>query len=290
MDGSAKFWHFPAMGVIPAWQLYGEETPFPDLLHIESIPDRAAGLEWRIAPHRHLHLHQVFLVLSGQIAMTIDGVAHTVQPPALVNMPQGAVHGFHFSAGTEGFVLSLPLAVFPDLFGAAAELAAASARAFVTAAPPDAAALFSGLSVEHALMRPFRATALRAQAAALLAMVLRAAPGGQASVPADPRLAGFAALVSAHLREPWGVADYAKALGLSSRHLGRLCRAATGQSVQAYIAGQRVREACRLLAYTRLPVQGIAFHLGYEDPSYFSRSFQRGTGTSPRAYRARFEG
>ena len=290
MDGSAKFWHFPAMAAIPAWQLYGEETLFPDLLHIESIPDRAAGLEWRIAPHRHLQLHQVFLLLSGRIAMVFDGVAHAIDPPALVNMPHGAVHGFHFSAGTEGFVLSLPLAVFPDLFGTAAEPAAASARAFVTTAPPDAAALFSDLSAEHARTQPYRRTALRALAAAVLVMVLRAAPDAMVQSHADPRLARFTAMVAAHLRDSWGVADYAKALGLSPRHLGRLCREGTGQSVQAFVMAERLREACRLLAYTSLPVQGIAFHLGFDDPAYFSRVFRRGTGTAPRAYRARFDG
>ena len=278
------------MAAIPAWQLYGEETLFPDLLHIESIPDRAAGLEWRIAPHRHLQLHQVFLLLSGRIAMVIDGVAHAIDPPALVNMPHGAVHGFHFSAGTEGFVLSLPLAVFPDLFGAAAELAVVSTRAFVATAPHTAAALFSALSAEHGLSRPYRGTMLRAQAAALLVMVLRAAPDAMVQSHADPRLARFTAMVAAHLRDGWGVGEYATALGLSPRHLGRLCRDGTGQSVQAFVTAERLREACRLLAYTSLPVQGIAFHLGFDDPAYFSRVFRRGTGTAPRAYRARFDG
>lgn len=290
MDRLVKFWHFSAMAQIPAWQLYGEETPFPDLLHIESIPDRAVGLEWQIAPHRHLHLHQVFVVLSGQVAMTIDGAAQSIEPPALVNVPRGVVHGFRFSAATDGFVLSLPLAAFPDLFGATAETALASTATFVTLAPAGAADLFRDLSAEHAGSGAFRLTMLRAKGAAILAMVLRAAPGAAAHRHSDPRLARFEAMVAAHLHDGWGVVDYARALALSPRHLGRLCRNGTGQSVQAFVTAGRLREACRLLAYTRLPVQEVAFQLGFDDPSYFSRVFQREIGLAPRAYRARFDG
>ena len=120
MDEPGYFRYFPAMEPaltpIPAWQLYGEDSPFPDILHIERIVDRAEGLHWRIAPHRHLHLHQVFLILSGEVRLTMDGRQAEAAPPVVMNIPRGTVHGFEFSAGTEGFVLTLPAANFPDLF------------------------------------------------------------------------------------------------------------------------------------------------------------------------------
>jgi hypothetical protein len=36
-----------------------------------------------------------------------------------------------------------------------------------------------------------------------------------------------------------------------------------------------MREACRLLVYTRASVASVGYSLGYEDPSYFSRAFRR---------------
>ena len=65
---------------IPTWQLYGEASPFPDLLHIERIVDRAAGQDWVIAAHRHVNLHQIFLIRSGVVALSLDGQRHCPGP------------------------------------------------------------------------------------------------------------------------------------------------------------------------------------------------------------------
>jgi AraC family transcriptional activator of pobA len=54
---------------------------------------------------------------------------------------------------------------------------------------------------------------------------------------------------------------------------------------KAYLDHTRMTEACRLLAYTRLPVAGIAFRLGYDDPSHFSKRFRAVCGMAPSAYR-----
>ena len=51
-----------------------------------------------------------------------------------------------------------------------------------------------------------------------------------------------------------------------------------------------MREAARLLAYTRMTAQAIAYQLGYQDPSYFNRRFRKVMGLSPGAYRQRLEG
>ena len=83
MDAARNFWHYPAMAdaKIPSWQLYGENTAFPDILHVERVVDRAAGLDWTIGAHRHLHLHQVFLLTSGTIHLMLDGAAKAITPP-----------------------------------------------------------------------------------------------------------------------------------------------------------------------------------------------------------------
>ena len=95
-----NLWHYRAMAQtpIPSWQLYGEVNAFPDILHVERIVDRAAGLDWTIGAHRHLHLHQVMLLTSGDIRLTLDGDKIGVQPPAIINLPRGTVHGFSFSS------------------------------------------------------------------------------------------------------------------------------------------------------------------------------------------------
>lgn len=291
MDATLKVWYLSDMGhePIPTWQLYGEQQAFPDVLHIERIVDRAAGLDWTIAPHRHLHLHQVFLVLSGTVRLTIDGANLSPMPPVVINIPRGTVHGFAFSAGTEGFVLTLPAANFPDLFGAKAETATALSRTFTL----DARALqtrIEAISALHAGNQSFRMTLLRAEAMLLVSTILALTPKGMHSRAADPRIHKLEALVRQSLSDNRRIDAFAADLGLSPRHLSRLCKAETGLSAQDFVETLKMHEACRLLVYTRMTAQQIAYALGYEDPSYFSRAFKRSLQLSPSEYRAHFDG
>ncbi|WP_156117912.1 AraC family transcriptional regulator, partial [Paracoccus sp. PAMC 22219] len=61
------------------------------------------------------------------------------------------------------------------------------------------------------------------------------------------------------------------------------------QSPHALAELHLMREACRLLAYTRMTAQQVAFQLGYQDPSYFNRRFRNAFGVSPGGYRRRLE-
>ena len=292
MDVPHNLWYFTAMAQtqIPSWQLYGEVNAFPDIMHVEQVVDRAAGLDWTIPVHRHLHLHQLFLLTSGDIDLTLNDQLQTVIPPVVVNIPRGTVHSFSFSAGTEGFVVTLPADDFPELFASQAETAAALARVFTLRADPGLCQRFQALAAAHAGNVAFRRTLLRAEAAALIAQVLEKdmeIHAGQASM--DPRIQRFAAMVRDQLTRRFSLPDLAQALALSPRHLSRLCKAETGLTAQSYFEAQKMREACRLLVYTRMSVQQIAYHLGFDDPAYFSRAFLRNLQQSPSAYRAGFD-
>lgn len=46
-------------------------------------------------------------------------------------------------------------------------------------------------------------------------------------------------------------------------------------------------EAERQLRYTSMPIAQVAYHLGFEDPAYFSRFFSRRMRISPRGFRER---
>jgi AraC family transcriptional activator of pobA len=290
MDAAGDVWHFSAMtGAIPSWQLYGENRAFPDVLHVERIVDRAAGLDWRIAPHRHAHLHQIFLVQAGSAALTLDGAAWSMSLPGLLNLPRGVVHGFRFAAGTEGYVLTLPMQEFPELFGSGEDTALAVARPFVVQA--DEGTAFEALAREHAARHPHRRTRLKAMATLIACDLLRlsgeAVPLGHSL--ADPRALKFQSMVEARFREGLSVAAYARALGLSPRHLNRVCQTGLGMPAGQVIEAARFREACSLLVYTRMTVASVGYAVGFADPSYFTRAFQRQMGLSPTDYRARFE-
>jgi AraC family transcriptional activator of pobA len=293
MDDMPKDWYFPAMEKtatpIPSWQLYGEQSPFPDLLHIEAIVDRAAGLDWQIAPHRHLYLHQVFLIQSGEVRLSIDGKPQHGKTPLLMNLPRGHVHGFAFSAGTVGHVLTLPAGDFPELFGPQTETQAALERAFV-ASGAGLSPVFEELARLHAVQGPLRRLRLRAAAVTLCCAVAELGGLERPQVlPGDTRIARFEELIRTHLADGWQLSDYASALRMSERHLRRMCLATTGVSAHGFVEATRMLEACRLLAYTRMQVQEVGFALGIDDPAYFARAFRRVLGMSASDYRRRLE-
>ncbi len=276
---------------VPAWNLYGEERTFPDFLHCELITDRAAGFDWVIGSHRHPHLHQFFLFKTGQIEMNVDGGRLRPETPCVMSIPKGTVHRFAFSAGTDGYVVTVPMQSLADQFDADARMTSHLARFSVAPADATVEDAFRRLHEEHDARNPARLTMLRALVTELACRVIRCQPppNGHQQSGLDPRFSGFEALVREHFRDRWALDDYAGAVGLSGRHLSRLCRRATGQTPTAYIEAVIMREACRLLVYTRDSISAVGYQLGYDDPSYFSRAFRRHSGQTPGAYRAGFE-
>lgn len=58
-----------------------------------------------------------------------------------------------------------------------------------------------------------------------------------------------------------------------------------GQNFSQYINHHRIREACRLLSETNLPITDIQFAAGFQTKSNFNREFHRAMGVSPSIYR-----
>lgn len=82
--------------------------------------------------------------------------------------------------------------------------------------------------------------------------------------------------------------EYAKILNYSLSHLNESVKGITGFPVSYWIHQQIVLEAKRLLYYTDMDVKEIAFSLGYEDHTYFSRLFSKVVGVSPGVFRHKF--
>lgn len=79
--------------------------------------------------------------------------------------------------------------------------------------------------------------------------------------------------------------DVAVAENMTERTFMRHLQA-EGTSYQQLLDAVRKERACWLLKHTDQTMEQIAFALGYEDPSNFSRTFKRWCGATPRDYRA----
>ncbi|MCU0509506.1 MAG: substrate-binding domain-containing protein [Anaerolineae bacterium] len=83
--------------------------------------------------------------------------------------------------------------------------------------------------------------------------------------------------------------EISAAVGVSEDYLSRIFSRETGLSPWEYLNRIRVLQAKRLLADSRESVTWIAAQVGFDDPAYFSRVFQKLEGCSPREFRARAE-
>ncbi|WP_181150970.1 AraC family transcriptional regulator [Paenibacillus sp. PCH8] len=80
------------------------------------------------------------------------------------------------------------------------------------------------------------------------------------------------------------VMEIVHAVNLERSYLFRLFKMATGKSVSGYITSCRIQRACELLKTSGLPIQSVAYSVGYNDPLYFSRVFKKATSHTPSAY------
>jgi len=81
-------------------------------------------------------------------------------------------------------------------------------------------------------------------------------------------------------------AEIAQAVGASEDYMGRIFRAEMGLSPWQYLNRCRIERAKLLLRQSTASITAVALEVGFNDPAYFSRAFQKEAGLSPTAYRA----
>jgi AraC-like DNA-binding protein len=103
------------------------------------------------------------------------------------------------------------------------------------------------------------------------------------------RLEDFLELLETHVAKHKLVSEYAAMLNLSSYQLNAITRANLGKNSSEVINEFIILESKRYLLATPNQVKEIAYHLGYDDVSYFIRFFKKHTGYSPETFRQKFK-
>ncbi len=101
----------------------------------------------------------------------------------------------------------------------------------------------------------------------------------------DPLVQNIKNYICENLSFDLNMAELASAFGYSQKHLGRLFKQRTGQTVKEYSNRVRILQAKDMLSETTLAVADIAFRVGFNNITYFDRLFYKAVGMSPRAYR-----
>ena len=93
------------------------------------------------------------------------------------------------------------------------------------------------------------------------------------------------AYINNHLDETLDLKKLANEAALSDFHFHRIFKALKGEAIGGYITRLRLEATARLLRYTALTIEEIAFNIGYETPASLSRAFKKQYGISPTEYR-----
>lgn len=97
----------------------------------------------------------------------------------------------------------------------------------------------------------------------------------------------FRELVYKHYSEHYSISDYADLLHISSNYLNRCIQNVWNKSAKQFIQEFIIVQSQKYLQDLSKPISVIAYHLNFNDPSYFGRLFKKIIGISPQEYRSK---
>lgn len=231
-----------------------------------------ADVEW---PHRH-DFYSLVWFTQGSGFYVIDMQEYEIVPNRMFLVSPKQIHNWDYSQNSEGYILvcDSTLALELNLNEVTPYLDITDNKSFIED-------IFIHLLTETERNDSLTNGNIKAGILYLYSILQRLAKESQVIKPAFDRT--ISKLKQIIFEDPHctKIEGYAEKLGISVENLNTICRDNTGVSVKQYILDLKVTEAKRLLIYTSNNINEIAFSLGFEDSSYFSRIFRKRTSLSP---------
>jgi AraC-like DNA-binding protein len=99
------------------------------------------------------------------------------------------------------------------------------------------------------------------------------------------KISAFEILLEEYFKTQKLPSFYAEKLNITLKHLNRICNEILQKTATEVIMNRVILEIKRMLIDKQLAVNEIAYAVGYEDYSYFSRIFKKHTNFSPTEFR-----
>jgi AraC-like DNA-binding protein len=272
----------------PAFPVPGDFEEISGQFHLFELDEEMAGRLNRNPPlpHRHAY-HEIIWVRKGSASHLLDGEELEFPTLTVLVIPKGRVHRFKPSAGCLGsvirfrdeFLLDTSHMIFSQFAGHTA-LQLTRERA------ADIETYFALLCSEYGQSDPYNLQALRYLLAAFTAKLEEMRLLQMRMIPRDftstQRIWNrFSTIIEQKYRTEHKVSYYASELGIAPRKLGEIVRLYTGRYVSEVIDERLITEAKRMILFSDRTIKEIAFELGFEEHSYFSKVFKKLTGKAP---------
>lgn len=249
--------------------------------------------------NQDLHRHDFYFILAltkGSGSHHIDFTKYPVRDHSIFFMRPGQVHELSLKAGCEGYLVE-----FKPGFYAPSERSSRQLFRRLSNKNWCKTNVHSFRKLEGTLSRMAEEfndrqdhyiEAIRTHLTMFFIELARnqGSPGHHPTTASyeQQRLEELLELIDKHIAVRKQVSEYADLMNLSSYQLNAVTKSTLGKTGSEVINEHIILEARRYLLATTNQVNQIAYHLGYEDVSYFIRFFRRHTGYTPEAYRLKF--
>jgi AraC-like DNA-binding protein len=244
----------------------------------------------------HRDDHYIFLLqLTGRSKCMVDFQFFNVQKNTLFFILPGQVHRYlDLDKATSGWFVALEIEGVPEQFRTILEDPFLSQKPFQSEAATlkpilQCLQLIYDTSC-HQPALPYSRQMIQGLLTSFVAMVAAVYIQQPKILPDKvPRSLAITRLfrksLSGQYKTMKSPSDYAVALNLSLSYLNEVVKATTGFAVSHWIQQEIILEAKRLLYYSDCSVKEIAYELGYEDHTYFSRLFKKTVSLTPGEFR-----
>lgn len=267
----------PVFGIEKIFNLPYKKEDFKIVYH--------APINMTVIPEAHKHDFFMLLVIGqGSGVHTIDFNDYKVSPRTVFFLAPGQAHHWQLSKNTTGYQV---------MFSAEFMLQKGPLWPFFTPASKPLLKLdqaqYDQLFQELQLMEKETTAAItqhRLQIVLLLLQRWYAAIHPEEVAAAGNHLINrFLLLLEKHYAQYHEVAYYAAKLHVTASYMNQVCKKETGKTAGTYIRERLLLEAKRMLTLTDMDIKEIAFTLGFNDTSYFSRFFRKYTSLTPMDFR-----
>lgn len=274
-----------------------KEPDFLSSFKIRKVENLLSGEDMVQALHRHSFFY-ILLIEKGSGAHYIDFVQYPVTNYSIFFMRPGQVHQLTLDRGSVGYLMEFASDFYSPLEQSGIRiLRKVSSKNYCQL---DVARFSKLLFLLNYIFQEYSARedkfqeVIKASLDIFFIELVRQSrnpqnPGGKGSQYMQDRLEELLELITFHVANHKQVSDYAQMLNLTAYQLNAITKSTLDKTCSELINEYIILEAKRYLLATGNQINQIAYHLGYEDVSYFIRFFKKHVGASPDIFRHNFK-
>ncbi|MDR3024187.1 helix-turn-helix domain-containing protein [Chryseobacterium sp.] len=230
--------------------------------------------------HRHNFFEIIwFKEVHPDSRLELDFENYTVKNNQICIIVPGQVFNMKLRQ-EKGFVLAISKEIFKEACDTEAVLANGARPFFLDAESSETGNMLISM-IRREYLGSGRVEILKAYLRAFCLIITDQMNVQNTSEDDKPRIQQLLTLIDEHYINQKNTDFYAEQLKISTHHLNDIVRLSRGTTVKKMISQRLILEAKRELSFGALTVKEIAFKLGFNDASYFSRFFKKHTNQNP---------